>query len=285
MPESDRRGAVHLRGRSLDLDLLSRDLGLAGAAESLRAEVRLAGAEAPDLARFAALIPDAAGLRLRGGRGTVDAELVADSAEDRARGRLRVDGRDVVLALPELELAGRTRLDLVLVADGLRTGSVRLDGSRLDVSELLWRETGEAAVRGTEWWGQLSAPAGTLTWGRPVGLRTGLDFALRDSAPLVSLLGRRRHLPAWVERAVAVRDVRGSARVALGAGGLRIEDLEARGGQLELLGRMLAAGDRRKSDLYLGLGPLGLGVALDGDRRDLRVLRPRAWYEGLPPLR
>jgi hypothetical protein len=34
----------------------------------------------------------------------------------------------------------------------------------------------------------------------------------------------------------------------------------------------------------VGLGPLGVGASVDGDRRDLRLIRPRAWYEGLPPL-
>ena len=283
-PEAE-PGPAPLRGQRLDLTVLSRDLDLAAAASTLRAELRLAGGEAPDLARFAPLLPEAAGLRLRGGRGTVEAELVADSADDSARGRLRVAGRGVVLALPELELTGRVALDLALVAERLAEGRFRVDGSRVDISGLSWRETGEAArVRDTDWWGRIVVRPGTLTWGRPVRLAATTELELRDSAPLVSLLARRRSLPAWVERAVAVRDVRGTARVLLRPDGLRVDSLAARGGQLELLARLLLAGERRRGQLYVGLGPLGVGAALDGDRRDLKLIRPRAWYESLPPL-
>ena len=66
--------------------------------------------------------------------------------------------------------------------------------------------------------------------------------------------------------------------------GLGVEALEARGGPLELLARLLFAGERRRGHLYVGLGPLGVGAALEGPRRDLRLIRPRAWYQSLPPL-
>ena len=177
-------GPPPLRGRRLELTLLSRDLDLTAPASSLRAELRLTGGEAPDLARFASLLPAGAGLRLRGGRATVEAELAADTAGETARGRLRIGGRDVVLALPELELDGRVALDLALVAEELREGRFRVDGSRVEVTGLRWRESGgEARVRGEEWWGRMELRPATLSWGSPVGVDGTASFELRDSAP------------------------------------------------------------------------------------------------------
>src|SRR5688500_1605739 len=55
-PEGE-TGPAPLRGQRLDVTVLSRDLDLTAAASTLRAELRLAGGEAPDLARFAPLLP------------------------------------------------------------------------------------------------------------------------------------------------------------------------------------------------------------------------------------
>jgi hypothetical protein len=245
-------------------------------------------AAVPDFRVYDAYLPRAAGFRVLGGRGEVSARLAAELGALSGSGPrsgsgsgavhlvghgLRLGYRDLVLdadldleaELPRLDVAAR-RFDLT----GTR---IRLEGGEISAP-------GSTAPRGEEpWWLRALIEEGTFTPGRPVILDARLELALRDSRPLLALIETRRDLPGWLERALYVEGVGATGRLETGQGYVELAPFALAGEDLEVRGRIRFAEPRRQGVIYVRHGRFDLGIELTPEGSDLKVLRPRKWFE------
>jgi hypothetical protein len=271
---------AYVRGRDLRLALASGELDLADVVEDLTASVTARGAEIPDLSFYNAYLPSGAGLAIRSGAGAMDLRLDLDQAAGTARGEVTIASPRVAVEFADVLLDGRLELASKLRSADLERHRFDVSGTRLRLDDVAFHEIGEeASVEDSGWWAQLDLASGEVDWQRPMTLTTRADLRMKDSGFLLSLASRRKRFLSWFKGVLAEEDVRATAQVKLGGGALVIDPLRTEGGKLDLRARMRMAKGSRRIDLFVRLGRLAAGLELRDGRRDIKLLRPEAWYE------
>ncbi|HSL81165.1 MAG TPA: hypothetical protein VLF66_00225, partial [Thermoanaerobaculia bacterium] len=276
--EITRRGhdAPHVLGSGLVVAVATPDARLPPSFEAARVAVRLPPAEIPNLAFYNAYLPEAAGLRIDGGRGTIEGRFEARAAAGTGSGELRLAGKDVGVTYGGTGLRGDFELASRFPRAELERRSFRLDGTRLTVTG--GRLAGDPDAE--PWAARVLLPRGLLQPGRPVVLRTDVTAALSDAHPVVAVFAERHPLPGWVLKALDLGEVAATARVEAGEERVEIRELEAEADPLRLAGRLVLAGPSRKTGrLLLTYRSLAIGFDLRGGETDLKLLGAREWFE------
>lgn len=270
----------YVAGDDLRVDLES-DARLERMRDTVQARIRFADARVADLAAFNAYLPGA-GLRFVAGSGRLDGELRVDGAGQVGEGRLQVDARRARLAFAGLELRGDVAIDGRLRRADLRQGRFDLDGSRLRLRNVAFRERNGASRSG--WWATVDLGSGHVDWKRPSSAGGRLRARMKDVGFLLAMFADRADYPAWIARVVDAGRVDASGRWLWRGDTLVLDRVQARNDRFEVDARMRLRGGERQGDLYAKWGVLGLGVELDGDAHRLHLRRARQWYDGRPHL-
>jgi hypothetical protein len=121
--------------------------------------------------------------------------------------------------------------------------------------------------------------SGQFDWQRPMTLGARVDLRMRDSGFLLSLASRKKRFLSWFKNVLDEQDVVATGQVALGGGAITIDPLVAQGGNVDLRCRVRMSKSTRRIDLFVRHGHLAAGLELRDGKRDLKLLRPEAWYE------
>lgn len=277
--EVGRRGDVAaVRGTGLTVVATTRDLRPGPLGDDGRITLDLGKARLDRVEDLASLVPEAAGVVLRGGSAELDGRLDGDLGTDSGNGRVGVRFRDVRVGYGELDLQGDLDVELALASRELRARRFALAGSRVDL-------TGFRSVGGSPgseptsgWWAHFTLGEARLDLATPVVAEGGFAVALRDSQPLVALYTERRELPRWVERLLEMEDVRARGRFRYERPELRLDDLVTRGEHSALSAWLELGRGQRQGALLLEWRALALGVAVDGEKRDWKLVGAREWF-------
>jgi hypothetical protein len=271
--------APYIRGQGLAIDVTSTDLDLATPVSDLKASLDLPRAQVPDLRAYNAYLPEGAGAEILGGSGTIDLHLDFDDAADTARGRIRLGSNDLRVRFQELELGGTLKLETPLVSRNLKRREFALSGARLDLDRVSYSEPGAVDSGPPTWWAHLRLTDGTMTWTRPLALRSRAEVRMKDSGLLLNLVAQRKGFLHWFEGVLNVEDVTARGELAIGDGAIVIDPLRVLGGKLDLRSRFRFSREHKLGDVYLRYGRLATGIALRDGKRDFKILGPEAWFE------
>lgn len=278
--------AAFLRGDQLRIQLASRDVDLGERVEHLTASVTMQGARVPDLRVYNSYLPAGAGVAIRSGSGLLGLDWKLDLTAQRATGRIGLDSPRVTVRFDDVDLTGRLRLDTRLAAADLRQRRFDLTGSELHLDDVVFREIGSDAGGGGEaWWARLRLHGGSLRLQRPLTLSSAAELEMKDSGFLLALFTRKKQRLGWFTRVLDVENLVARGDVRLDRDGLEIDPLRAAGGPLDLRARLRLGKGERRGHLYLSYGALAAGVELRDGQRDLKLIRPLAWFESQPALR
>jgi translocation and assembly module TamB len=277
----DQRDApAHLRGRGLRLAVSSSDLDLATPVSDLRATIDLPEAEVVNLDAYNAYLPPGTGVEILGGAGRLSSRLDLDVASGRARGEVSLTSSAVRVQFQDVEIQGDLNLKALLSGSRFQTHGFRLDGTRLDLRQVVLREIGEPEENGEAgWWARLELTDGDLDWKRPFGLRSSARLSMRDSGLFLSLFSRKRNFLSWFKDLLTVRDLTALADVRLREGAIEIDPLHVTGGKLDLRSRLRFTRESKRGDLLLRWGRFTTGIELRDGKRDFKLVRPVEWYE------
>ncbi|SFU69749.1 DUF748 domain-containing protein [Halomonas korlensis] len=277
----DDEQAAHLTGRHFRLETRTSRFGLDDEARSLNhftTRIRLPIAEVADLSRYNTYLPDDAGLELLEGRASLDVDLRLEG--ERAHGDVTLQAFAAGLRLGDQHLSGDLRLEARLRDGNLNDRRFDASGSQLRLDNVQRRDTD---TQEAGWWARLTLAEGRLVWTRPLKLEARLDMAMRDSGLLVRLFLARAREWAWLGRQLTVKDLRGAADLLLDDHTLELRDARLTGGALEMLANLLFQDETMNGSLYARLGVLAAGVALDDGDPQVRLLKPRQWFEANRP--
>ncbi|MEM1246190.1 MAG: hypothetical protein AAGK22_07445 [Acidobacteriota bacterium] len=185
----------------------------------------------------------------------VSSELTAELLDEPFTGKLRLD--------VELEAGARSEEALEVSRGQLRLEDVAFPG--------IPREDGE-------WWLVADLQEGSVSTGRPLGLDADVRLRLRDTEPIVRMVGESHRAVRWFRRILEVNDIDGTARLVLAQDGAQLRDVDIRGQGLEIVGEI----DLRppgRALLLIDYKALRAGFEMDGEQRDVKVLRPKSWFE------
>ncbi|MCL7941855.1 hypothetical protein M8009_16310 [Halomonas sp. ATCH28] len=269
---------AHVEGRHFSLVTETPRFGLDPEEHSLQnftTRIRLPIAEVDDLSRYNAYLPEDAGLALLGGRAGLEVDLHLEGLQ--ARGDLTLQAFDTAIRLGEQHLEGDLRLEARLRDGNLVTRRFDASGSQLRLDNIQRRDEQTRGEAG--WWARLDITEGRLDWTRPLQLDARIAMAMRDSGLLARLFLSRAREWEWLGRRLTVNDIRGNALLHLDDDTLQLREARLTGGPLEMLADLVIRDKALEGSLYARLGILAVGVSLEQGRPEVRLLRPRRWYE------
>lgn len=277
----DRKDApAHLRGRGLRLAVSSSNLDLATPVSDLRATIDLPEAEVVNLDAYNAYLPAGTGVAILGGSGRLRSRLDLDVAARKAQGEVSLTSSAVRIQFQDLEIEGNLSLRALLSGSNFQTHGFRLDGTRLELSQVTLREIGEPEEKGEPgWWARLELTDGDLDWKRPFGLRSSVRLSMRDSGFFLSLFARKRNFLAWFKDLLTVQDLQARGDIRLHEGAVEISPLHVTGGKLDLRSRLRFTRESKRGDLLVRWGRFTTGIELRDGKRDFKLVRPVEWYE------
>lgn len=244
----------------------------------------LGTARARDLGFLQAFVPAAARTTVLGGSATLGGRLEFATADLKGGGTVRIDARGVDLDVAGERISGDLSADLKLGDPDFESPvSFSLAGSEVRLDRF-----GAAASNGDRvagWWSELRLSSGRLEFADPLRLGFDFDARLRDTRPLVFAWQLRRDLPAWAERLLTVEGLSAGGHLDWTRGRLRLADGRVPLANGEIRGEADLENGRRSSRLLLSWRRLAVGVEIEGERRDLRLLGAREWFENETGLR
>lgn len=267
-----------LAGEELELAARAERPRIDSLPQALDLSFDLGRAHVPDLRILDAYLPASARTRVDSGRAELGGRLSFDTAARSGGGEIRIAASGLGLEVADHRITGDLETRLRLSEPEFDApASFSLAGSKVRLRDFAAATPNGDRVAG--WWGEVDFREGRLELGRPLRLAAGFDAKLRDTRPLVALYQLRRDLPEWAERLLTVEGLSASGeldwhgdRFALAQGRVPL----AHG---EVLAEALLDGTDRRARLLLTWRRLAVGVDLEGDRRDLKLLGVREWWD------
>ena len=269
---------AHVSGRHFTLETQTTRFSLDPQARSLQdvtTHIQLPIAEVDDLSRYNAYLPDASGLALLGGRAGLNVDLRLEGL--RAHGDLVLQAFDTAIRFGEQHLEGDLRLEARLRDGDLATRRFDASGSLLRLDNIQRHDDQTRGKPG--WWARLDITEGHVNWTRPLQLDARLDLAMRDSGLLARLFLSRARQWEWLGQRLTVNHIRGNARLHLDDDSLQLREARLSGGPLEMRADLAIRDGMPDGSLYARLGILAVGISLEQGKAEVRLLRPRQWYE------
>ncbi|MGB3874028.1 MAG: hypothetical protein WA956_15400 [Stenotrophomonas sp.] len=270
----------YFSGERLRLETRS-DARLDRMRQTMQARVRFERARIPELAMFNPYLPNDT-LRFAGGSGMLSGDLRLDGDGDVGRGTLRVEGRQVRLAMAGMNLRGDVVLDAQLRRGNLHKGEFELGDSSASVRNVAFTEPGGTTHAG--WWARLDIDSGRAEWKTPSSASGNVRVRMRDVGFLLAMFADRTDLPAWVGKVVDAGEARLSGNWLWQGKRLVLDRARAQNERFTVDARLALEGPRRHGDLHLKWGILGVGVELQDDKRKYHLRGARQWYDSRPPL-
>ncbi|MCL7714913.1 hypothetical protein [Stenotrophomonas mori] len=270
----------YFSGERLRLETVS-DARLERMAESMQARLRFERARIPDLTLFNPYLPNDT-LRFAGGNGLLSGDLRLDGDGDVGQGTLRVEGRQVRLAVSGMQLRGDVAVDARLRRGNLHKGEFELGDSRASVRNVAFTEPGGTTHSG--WWATLAIDRGRAEWKTPSSASGSLQVWMRDVGFLLAMFADRTDLPRWTARVVDAGEARLSGTWLWKDTRLVLDRAHAENARFAVDARLALEGPRQRGDLYLKWGVLGVGVELRDGKRTYHLRGARQWYDSQPRL-
>ena len=252
----------HLLARSANLDLTDPFADVHLTADLEREEI-------PDLSVYNAFFPKASRARIVSGAGRMTWHLEGDSNEHALHGTLRLDMIDLVLKFEEASLRGDVRIDTVLKHGDPRGRAFDISGTVVTLRH-----------RNPPWKGVVRFPRAQLEFSEPMRVTARTTLSLQDTRPLVMVYDAFKDVPPWIERLMTIEDVKGGTGFVVRPEAVDITGLAIEGKGLKARGDLTLADAGKEGILYIRFHGFSLGIRLQpGKERDLRIVRPLAWFE------
>jgi hypothetical protein len=244
------------------------------------ASLTLGDAVVPDLKVFDALLPAGAGFYLLSGTGRVGLRLALSTAKRTTRGMASLASDSATVGFQDLEIQGRVNLQAPFSSPDLQGRHFDLDGARLTLDEISYRQAGDAAPSAPPgWWARARLADAAVEWGQPLSLRAAGQVEMRDSGPLIALFAQRSKAVKWFDSVLSVEGVTAQGALRIDHGVVALDSFDATGGKLEVRSRMSFSKQRKSGDLLVRYGHLSAGIEMLDGQRSFKLIRPREWFE------
>lgn len=277
--DGERKPAL-LRGKDLRLALTTSN-DIARMRETLAARLQFKRAEIPDVRVFNRYLPTAS-VVLTGGGNSLDGDVRLDSGGRVTRADVAMNGRGLRARLGDIPLAGNLDLAATLVASKRKPGHYDLDGSRLKVTRLVIGDG--ARVGGEPAWATLTLPRSAIKPGHPWTVDASADIRMENIRVLIGLFGQERTFPRWVAKLADAGVLQATGVMRSHGDSLVFDRVVASNDRFDAAARMRIRSGRPQGDLLLRWGALSVGLEVDGDQRDFKLVRAAHWYASKPDL-
>ncbi|MDX1384942.1 MAG: hypothetical protein R3190_14915, partial [Thermoanaerobaculia bacterium] len=251
----------------------------------LTADIALSEGYVPSLAALGAFLPAKGLMSDLEGSGTLALRLSADAASGDTTGEVEMIFDETRAKVGDRRLIGDVAIRATLDEGDLAAGRFGLDEARFDVTEVRGLSLeGEVDFDTQPWWGEVTLADGIVDIGEPTRINATLGLRMRDTKPLIRVLAGKANdegevkLPFALRLVPNVKDVEGSARLDMGEEHIRLRDVAIDGDGLRLEAELEVA-NPPTALAYIRLKGVPAAIRLQDGKRNIRVIRPRRWYE------
>ena len=185
-----------------------------------------------------------------------------DLKEDTGYVNMELDGTGIDLDINGAEI--RTDLKMVTnLTDGnygeksydLSGTSLRLDNARVSKQE---------AVAKDHWWGEVKVTKGDLIWTEPMDVDAEMEIKMRDTEPLITLLGNAKKKKSLIDKALTIKDVTGTVGIQTNEKDIVLDPIQVEGDGLQVISRLDLLEESMNGVLYFKLH----GIAANFEIKD-----------------
>jgi hypothetical protein len=271
MRTADSKAATLLDTAEVALDLTGPNRQLSSYREELELHGELEGGTIENVAAWNALLPQAAGLQLVGGRATMSGQLDAQAKTDRGTATAKLAVEELVVDYQGQPIAGRAEIDLEVPDIDLKKQAYRLDGSALRLESLLDLEP--------PWNGTFTLADGWIRPGASPYLRGNADIEMSDVRLAVGIFLAKKNLPEWISHLVSVQPVSGQSALSLTPSGADLGPFDIVGEHLGVRGVLALGHGPTEGLLFAHYRKLSVGLELQGGEREVKLINSLPWYE------
>jgi len=238
--------------------------------------IKLANAELPDISVYNGYLPKDAGLSLLSGRGALSADLRLRDLN--AEGDIALTTPAARIRVRDQTLRGDLALSTRLKHGHLRTRAFDIAGTRLSIDNAALEPPTDPHDH--SWWGRLDLEQGKVYWREPLKMDARAAVALRDSGLFVHLFfGEKTRDNKWLDKLLRREQVTGHSLVALDDRAIRLTDARLDSGKLRLEANLMLDKGHRRGGLFAAYESLDVGVEIDGEERDWKILNTNKWWK------
>jgi hypothetical protein len=272
-------------GEGFKLTAVSPDTLMGKPLMNMNVLVEIPESSIPDVKRFDRYMPNGIGLGIQGGSGGLSGHFAASTSEGTLSGMVDLTGDDVVVMFDQLLITTDLLLHAQLAGGDIGTGVYDFSGTYVKLTSLGVHDMSPDKARDAEdiprtWWSTVTVTKGDLTVGAPVYLDSRLTLFCANSEPFIKVVAQQKKLPGWVQNALHVPDVKGSANIKLGTDTLAVNPFNVEGGQLEVKARLFRRGTANTGAMYARYGKLTVAVDIDPGDTNVHVFDAKDWYAG-----
>ena len=229
-----------------------------------------------DVRPLGMLVPgDPFAFAVESGKARVAMDVVVKRSDRTASGSAVVDLEEAGIRMRETHLVGDFRV--VAPVHGFAPGDAGLDVSGATVTMKNVRTAG-AKAKATGWGGEITLLGGAVRVTEAPAF-DGLVQLHFDNAEPILALALQNSLPKFAVGLLDAPDLNGQARIAIEAGRTAILGARVRGGNVQLVGNYVVAGEHTRGAVTVAKGPLSAGVKFDDGTTSVRLFRLDAWLK------
>jgi len=258
---------AYARGGRMTIETASDSLDLTHPFDSLHVVIDLPEAAIVDPDFYNSFIPAASGFRFISGAGTMRYHFEGSHEERSLHGDIELTVDHGVARFQSYDLRGGFRISTQLRQVDAASQLFDISGTRADLYSDHF-----------PWKGVVRLPMARMRFATPPTLDANLHVDMQDTQPLVALFDALHGVPHWLQSMMVIPNVHATAGLATRPGHVTVNDLEVTGKGLKASGD-LSLGKPKDGILYLRFHGLSLGIELKGGKRNLKIIRPRHWFD------
>ena len=217
------------------------------------------------------LIGDLPGTRIEKAAGDARVEAALDKGI--ARGKIALSVPDAVVRALDVRLRGKLDVEARIARLDIEKGGVEVSGGHANLTEATVTDEGKAHP----WWARVALQEARSQADSPAVLVSRLTVRAQDARPLMLLLNAK--LPDWARDFLAMEGLQATAQVRFGKSLLEIRRLDAAGGKARIQGDYRVRSKAKRGTFLIERGLLAIGVGIENEKTELRILGPRKWFE------
>jgi hypothetical protein len=265
---------------NMELSGSASGIDLNGGGNLTAIDLRIPSAKVTDMTAYNAMLPRNAPLELLDGR----AELTADVRlePESARGFLKFNTKGLRSQLDEQQVAGDLILYVKLQGGIPKDMAFDITGSTLSLEG--FRVAGERQTYSqSDWRAQIKLRRGKAVWRKPIKLDLEAEIGMKDSRPIVALMSNQRGKHGWLEKILTVEDIKGSARLKVGAGRALLPYATVGSDKIEVGAKGLSDAQTREGIFYARFRRLDGILKVRNGEKNFDLLGARKTFDKYDP--
>ena len=253
-----------------------RDITIGEKELDIDLHLQLPSANINDMSAYNQYLPPNSPLEFIGGRGEITADI--KMTPETADGYVRLRTTDLSARVDQQAVEGELQADITLVDGVPEDMEFDISGSSVILDNV--RVVGvETSHDDENWSARFQLKKAHAVWKQPVAILLEADLDMTNSKPIVAVIANQRGKHGWLEKALTIDDVKGTAKVDMTQDRIVIPYAFAVSDKIDVGAKGVITADKRNGVLYVRFRKLHGVLKIKDGKRNLDILNARKKFD------